>query len=242
MWKIWYVHPHFSLAAVYIELLSVHSGNLNSLKYSNSLEWPIFFKHRCNCLMFWWKHNTYFYIKRLSKHRRKWGFLVVLFLWYSTSKLFSFRVSSSRRTYLPLERFHKAGALAEKLMWSRFLWVSVYRSAKPECAQLFLWLFLSLIFCAYYYSHNNDNIFQLHFISASQEQSYFALKCMQNSPKKVFNPPLWMEELAHHILSQSICIMGCLIYRVVWCVPTNHLKVLWGQIVSFFKKKCYITF
>lgn len=122
-------------------------------------------------------------------------------------------------------------------MWSRFLWVSVYRSAKPECAQLFLWLFLSLIFCAYYYSHNNDNIFQLHFISASQEQSYFALKCMQNSPNKVFNPPLWMEELAHHILSQSICIMGCLIYRVVWCVPTNHLKVLWGQIVSFFKKK-----
>lgn len=97
MWKIWYVHPHFSLAAVYIELLSVHSGNLNSLKYSNSLEWPIFFKHRCNCLMFWWKHNTYFYIKRLSKHRRKRGFLVVLFLWYSVSKLFSFRVSSFRR-------------------------------------------------------------------------------------------------------------------------------------------------
>lgn len=99
-------------------------------------------------------------------------------------------------------------------------------------AQLFHLLFLSLIFCAYYYSHNN-NIFQLHFISASQEQSYFALKWMRNSPKKVFNPPLWMEELVHHILSQSICIMGCLVYRVVWCVPANHLKVLWGQIVSF---------
>lgn len=81
---------------------------------------------------------------------------------------------------------------------------------------------------------HNNNIFQLHFISASQEQSYFALKCMQNSPRKVFNPPLWMEDLVYHILLQSICIMGCLIYRMIWYVSTNHLKVFWGQIIFFF--------
>lgn len=80
---------------------------------------------------------------------------------------------------------------------------------------------------------HNNNIFQLHFISASQEQSYFALKCMQNSPRKVFNPPLWMEDLVYHILLQSICIMGCLIYRMMICFNKPFKSVLGSNYLFF---------
>lgn len=103
--------------------------------------------------------------------------------------------------------------------------ISISHSAEPELAQLFHWFSVLITHITMVI-----NTFQLHFI-IFQEQSYFAVTHMQNSPRKVFNPPLWMEILYTTFLSQSICIMGCLIYKVVWYAPANRLKILWGQIV-----------
>lgn len=121
-----------------------------------------FLKHRCNCLMFWWERNTYFYIKRdwVNIIEKKWGLGVVFVVFNQQVVFFQFPPS---RNYI---------AFTNILLSKKCNWIGGVKDSSWDLPFIILLTqnlfscvtnFFSLILSAYY-SYNNNNFSQLHFI------------------------------------------------------------------------------
>lgn len=178
--------------------------------------------------MFWRKCNTYFYIKRLSKHRRKWWvFSCFVFVVFNQQVVFfqSFLLQTNLTAFISVLQGRSANWIVGVRQFP--LEVSIYHSAKPECVQLFHWFFWA--WSSVFITHRRVELSVVfYFISTSQEQHNV---CRTVPGKNLIRHCEW-KVLNITFLLQSICIMGCLSYKVVWYFPA--VLKYFGVKLSFF--------